>query len=169
VYRAGQRYGSAPAQAPSDRDQDVVLVGGANSAGRAALHLAGDARSVTMVVRAASLEAGMSRHLVDRITAHPRITVRIGTCVRRASGSLRLPLAPVIQMLAPCSASSARTASTGWCRRRRSVRADRAVHTIPGTNGHLQTGGQAAAAITDPARADLAVAYGYQVFLQWKF
>jgi len=49
----GVSYGSAPAQASSHRGQDVVLVGGANSAGQAALHLAGYARSVTMVVRAA--------------------------------------------------------------------------------------------------------------------
>jgi thioredoxin reductase (NADPH) len=86
----GVFYGSAPAQAPSHRDQDVVLVGGANSAGQAALHLAGYARSVTMVVRADSLAAGMSRYLSDRIAAHPRITVRTGTCVTRACGDARL-------------------------------------------------------------------------------
>jgi thioredoxin reductase (NADPH) len=68
----------------------VVLVGGANSAGQAALHLATYARSVTMVIRADSLDAGMSRYLVDRIAAHPRITVRTGTCVTRAAGSPRL-------------------------------------------------------------------------------
>ena len=86
----GVAYGSAPAQAPGHRDEDVVLVGGANSAGQAALHLATYARSVTIVVRADSLAAGMSRYLVDRITAHPRITVRAGTCVTRASGRPRL-------------------------------------------------------------------------------
>jgi thioredoxin reductase (NADPH) len=86
----GVAYGSAPAQAPALRDHDVVLVGGANSAGQAALHLAGYARSVTMIVRAASLDAGMSRYLVDRIAAHPRITVRAGACVAGASGSPRL-------------------------------------------------------------------------------
>ncbi len=86
----GVSYGSAPAQAPSHRGQDVVLVGGANSAGQAALHLAAHARSVTMVVRAAALEAGMSRYLVDRIRAHPRITVRTGTCVVAAHGAPRL-------------------------------------------------------------------------------
>ena len=86
----GVAYGSTPAQAPSHRDHDVVLVGGANSAGQAALHLAGYARSVTLVVRADSLDAGMSRYLVDRIVAHPRITVRAGTCVTRASGGPRL-------------------------------------------------------------------------------
>jgi len=67
-----------------------VLVCGANSAGQAALHLAAYARSVTIVVRADLRDAGISRYLVDRITAHPRITVRAGTCVTRASGSPRL-------------------------------------------------------------------------------
>ncbi len=86
----GVSYGSAPAQAPSHRDQDVVLVGGANSAGQAALHLAGYARSVTLVVRGASLEAGMSRYLVDRVRDHPRITVRTGTRVVAADGRGRL-------------------------------------------------------------------------------
>jgi thioredoxin reductase (NADPH) len=86
----GVSYGSAPAQAPAHRDQDILLVGGANSAGQAALHLARYARSVTMIVRAASLDAGMSRYLVDRIAAHPTITVRTGTCVAAASGGPRL-------------------------------------------------------------------------------
>ena len=49
----------------------MVLVGGANSAGQAALHVVAYARSVTLIVRADSLDAGMSRYLVDRITAHP--------------------------------------------------------------------------------------------------
>jgi thioredoxin reductase (NADPH) len=87
---AGVAYGSAPAQAPAHRDQDVLIVGGANSAGQAALHLADYARSVTMIVRAASLGSGMSRYLIDRTTAHPRIAVRTGARVAAASGRSRL-------------------------------------------------------------------------------
>ena len=86
----GVSYGSAPAEAPGHRDQDVVLVGGANSAGQAALHLAAYARSVTMVIRADSLEMGMSRYLVDRVTAHPKITVLTRTRVTAAGGQPRL-------------------------------------------------------------------------------
>ena len=82
----GVSYGSAPAKAPGHRDQDVVLVGGANSAGQAALHLAAYARSVTMIVRADSLGCGMSRYLVDRVTAHPKITVLTRTRVTAAGG-----------------------------------------------------------------------------------
>ena len=88
---SGVSYGSAPAQAAGHRDQDVVLVGGANSGGQAALHLAAHARSVTMIVRAGSLqEAGMSRYLVDRITAQPNITVLTRTRVIAAGGQPRL-------------------------------------------------------------------------------
>ena len=86
----GVSYGSAPARAAGHQDQDVVLVGGANSAGQAALHLAEYARSVTMIIRADSLEAGMSRYLVDRVSAHPKITVLTATGVIAASGQARL-------------------------------------------------------------------------------
>ena len=67
-------------------DRHVVVVGGANSAGQAALHLAAYAKQVTMLVRAESLAGSMSRYLVDRIEAHERITVRTGTRVSRAEG-----------------------------------------------------------------------------------
>jgi len=83
---SGVSYGSAPAQAAGHRDQDVVLVGGANSGGQAALHLAAYARSVTMIVRGDSLQAGMSRYLVERITAQPKITVLTRTHVIAADG-----------------------------------------------------------------------------------
>ena len=86
----GVAYGSAPAEAAGHRDEDVVLVGGANSAGQAALHLAAHTRSVIMVVRADSLRAGMSRYLVDRICATANITVLTGTCVVGAAGAPRL-------------------------------------------------------------------------------
>jgi thioredoxin reductase (NADPH) len=86
----GVSYGSAPAEAAGHRDHHVVLVGGANSAGQAALHLATYARAVTMIVRADSLEASMSRYLVERITAHPKIAVVTGTRVTGVAGRPRL-------------------------------------------------------------------------------
>jgi thioredoxin reductase (NADPH) len=86
----GVSYGSAPTRAASHRDHHVVIVGGANSAGQAALHLAAYARSVTMIVRADSLQAGMSRYLVDRIAAHPEMTVLTGSRVIAAAGRPRL-------------------------------------------------------------------------------
>jgi len=86
----GVWYGSAPAQAAGHRDQEVVLVGGANSAGQAALYLAAYDRTVTMIVRSDSLQAGMSRYLLDRIIAHPTTTVLTGTRVIAAGGQRRL-------------------------------------------------------------------------------
>ena len=68
----------------------MIVVGGANSAGQAALHLATHAKHVTMLVRGESLARAMSRYLVERIEAHEQITVRTGTHVTRAEGGDRL-------------------------------------------------------------------------------
>jgi thioredoxin reductase (NADPH) len=76
---AGVFYGGPAAEAPAMADRDVFVVGGANSAGQAALHLADYARSVTLVVRADSLAAGMSHYLVEQVEASPNIEVRLGT------------------------------------------------------------------------------------------
>ena len=83
---AGVYYGSSPSEAPLYRDGAVFVVGGANSAGQAALHLARFARKVTLVCRADSLEEGMSRYLVERIEADERIEVRTASTVVEARG-----------------------------------------------------------------------------------
>ncbi|MBE7190171.1 NAD(P)/FAD-dependent oxidoreductase, partial [Jatrophihabitans endophyticus] len=74
----GVFYGSALTEASSCADQDVYIVGGANSAGQAAVYLARGARSVTLLVRGTSLGASMSHYLVQQIEAVDNITVR--TC-----------------------------------------------------------------------------------------
>ena len=66
--------------------EDVYVLGGANSAGQAALHLAQHAGSVTLVVRADSLAAGMSDYLVRQIEATPTIEVRTGTEIAGGGG-----------------------------------------------------------------------------------
>jgi thioredoxin reductase (NADPH) len=86
----GVHYGSSAGVASDYRDCRVVVVGGANSAGQAALHLAGYARHVTMVVRGRSLEKIMSRYLIERIEAHDRITVRTQSAISRAEGRTSL-------------------------------------------------------------------------------
>ncbi|HKE69422.1 MAG TPA: FAD-dependent oxidoreductase [Nocardioidaceae bacterium] len=83
---AGVFYGGSTSEAHGLTDGDVYVVGGANSAGQAALHLARYARQVTLVARAASLDAGMSHYLVRQIEATPRLRVRLGTEVVGGSG-----------------------------------------------------------------------------------
>lgn len=73
---AGVHYGAAMTAAREMEDRDVFVVGGGNSAGQAAVHLARFARSVTILVRRDDLVATMSRYLIDEIEWNPRITVR---------------------------------------------------------------------------------------------
>lgn len=87
---AGVYYGGPTSEAPGMSDRDVYIVGGANSAGQAALHLARYARRVTLLVRADSLEAGMSDYLVRQVRSAPRVDVRLCTEVIGGSGTERL-------------------------------------------------------------------------------
>ena len=87
---AGIYYGATLSEAALYRDQEVYLVGGANSAGQAAVHFARYARRVTMLIRANSLEEGMSQYLVDQIGDIDNIRVLVRTTVEEAHGSQRL-------------------------------------------------------------------------------
>jgi thioredoxin reductase (NADPH) len=87
LHGRGVFYGAAVTEAARVRGAHVVVVGGGNSAGQGALHLAGSASAVTLLVRAGELDAGMSRYLVEAIEAHPGITVRAGVEVIRIRGS----------------------------------------------------------------------------------
>jgi thioredoxin reductase (NADPH) len=68
-------------------DQDVFVVGGANSAGQAAVFFARRARSVHLVVRGPALEASMSQYLIEQIAGIANIVVRTCTTVTEAHGS----------------------------------------------------------------------------------
>ncbi len=76
---AGVFYGGPAHEAPTTVNEQVHVVGGANSAGQAALNLAEFADKVTLVVRADSLDKGMSHYLVRQIEATPNVEVRLGT------------------------------------------------------------------------------------------
>jgi thioredoxin reductase (NADPH) len=82
----GVYYGAALSEAEGCKDQDVYVVGGANSAGQAAVYLARYAKSVTMLVRARSLEKSMSYYLIQQIAGIGRITVRCCTEVAEVRG-----------------------------------------------------------------------------------
>jgi thioredoxin reductase (NADPH) len=68
----------------------VVVVGGGNSAGQAAVFLADSGSAVTVVIRRSDLTASMSRYLVDRIDAHPRVEVRADSTVAELKGDTLL-------------------------------------------------------------------------------
>jgi thioredoxin reductase (NADPH) len=77
----GVYYGSAATEAPACAGDEVFIIGGANSAGQAAVFLSRHARRVTMLVRASSLEASMSHYLIRQIAELPNIEVRLDTDV----------------------------------------------------------------------------------------
>ena len=83
----GVYYGSALTEATACAGQDVYIVGGANSAGQAALFLSRYAKSVTLLVRGPSLEKSMSYYLISRINDNPATSVRTCTEVIGASGN----------------------------------------------------------------------------------
>jgi thioredoxin reductase (NADPH) len=83
---AGVFYGAATAEAPAVRGREVHIVGGANSAGQAAIHLARYASRVTLLVRGPSLAAGMSDYLVRQILSTPNIEVRNRVVVTGVGG-----------------------------------------------------------------------------------
>jgi thioredoxin reductase (NADPH) len=86
----GVYYAATDLEARSCRDSPVVVVGGGNSAGQAALYLSNAGSRVSIVVRRADLSATMSRYLVDRITADPNIEVATETEVRSLDGDSHL-------------------------------------------------------------------------------
>jgi len=86
----GIYYGAALVEAVACKDEEVFVVGGANSAGQAALHFAKFARKVTMVVRGDGLSATMSKYLIDEIEKTSNIVVVSRTQVVEADGEERL-------------------------------------------------------------------------------
>lgn len=82
----GIYYGAAMSEASSVNGEDIHIVGGANSAGQAALFFASHARSVNMLVRGQGLSDSMSHYLAERIEATPNIHLRFNTTVEEAIG-----------------------------------------------------------------------------------
>ncbi len=84
---AGIYYGAALTEARSCADQHVVIIGGANSAGQAAVYFASYARQVTMLVRGAVAgRLSMSHYLIEQLAALPNVEVRTGTQAVGAEG-----------------------------------------------------------------------------------
>jgi thioredoxin reductase (NADPH) len=86
----GVYYGSALTEAAGCADCDIYIVGGANSAGQAAVYLSRFSKSVTILVRASSLEKSMSHYLIEQVRGIPAIKVRTCTEVAAAHGTNHL-------------------------------------------------------------------------------
>jgi thioredoxin reductase (NADPH) len=83
----GVYYGAAMTEARACADQHVVVIGGANSAGQAAVYFSGYAARVSMLVRADDLAKSMSHYLIEQIAGLPNVEVRTGTEAVAAEGS----------------------------------------------------------------------------------
>lgn len=90
LYGAGVYYGAAMTEAISCQGEVVYVVGGANSAGQAAMHFSKYAAQVTMLVRGDSLTKSMSQYLIEQIAATPNIQVRTGCSVVEVQGEANL-------------------------------------------------------------------------------
>ncbi|MEV4626971.1 FAD-dependent oxidoreductase [Micromonospora sp. NPDC049523] len=106
----GVFYGSAATEAPSCSGEDVYIVGGANSAGQAALHFARYAHRVNIVIRGDSLASSMSRYLIEQVERTPNITVHPNTEVVGGSGEEHLERLTLCQR----RTGSTRTVDTSW-------------------------------------------------------
>jgi thioredoxin reductase (NADPH) len=87
---AGIYYGASLTEAASYRNQHVYVVGGANSAGQAAMFFSRFASQVTMLVRGTSLKRSMSQYLIDQIESTGNIDVKTNTIVIEAIGNEKL-------------------------------------------------------------------------------
>src|SRR5439155_22043786 len=86
---AGVYYYAPMTEALSYKNEDVYIVGGANSAGQAAMYFSKYARSVTMLVRGDSLSGNMSQYLENQIAATQNIIVKLNTSVVEVEGNER--------------------------------------------------------------------------------
>lgn len=90
LYGAGVYYGAAMTEAIACGGEDVYIIGGANSAGQAAMYFSKYASRVIMLVRADSLTKSMSQYLIDQIDGTPNIEVRTLTTVTEVKGDKNL-------------------------------------------------------------------------------
>ena len=87
---AGVYYGASMVDALSCKGEDIFMVGGANSAGQAAIHFSKYAKTVTVLVRGDSLNKSMSRYLIHQINETPNIHVLLNSKVTEVHGENRL-------------------------------------------------------------------------------
>jgi thioredoxin reductase (NADPH) len=86
----GIYYGASRNEVSATQGLDIYLIGAGNSAGQAAIYFANHARKVTLIVRGASLEAGMSRYLIEQMRSKSNIEVQLQSEVQAAHGDTHL-------------------------------------------------------------------------------
>ena len=96
---AGVYYGAAQTEALSCEGEDVYVVGGANSAGQAAMYFSKYARKVIMLVRGDSLTKSMSQYLIDQIESTPNIEVKVNSSVVEVKGETSLEAITIVNNL----------------------------------------------------------------------
>jgi thioredoxin reductase (NADPH) len=107
---SGVFYGSAATEARSCAGQEVYIVGGANSAGQAAMHFARYATRVHMLIRSADLRRSMSQYLIDQIQSMGNIEVHPFTEVCRSEGDEHLERLTLVDV----QTGQTRTVETSW-------------------------------------------------------
>jgi thioredoxin reductase (NADPH) len=90
LYGAGVYYGAAKTEALSSKDEEVFILGGANSAGQAAMFFSQHAKHVTMLVRGDSLAKTMSKYLIDQIKETENISIQLRSSVIEVKGETSL-------------------------------------------------------------------------------
>lgn len=93
---AGIYYGAAMTEAMSTKDEDVFVIGGANSAGQAAMYFSKYARRVVMLVRGSSLAASMSQYLINQLKETPNVQIEYNSSVVEAHGEDHLEAISVL-------------------------------------------------------------------------
>jgi len=93
---AGVYYGAAMTEASACKDEDVFIVGGANSAGQAAMFFSRYARRVVMLVRGGSLALSMSQYLIEQIRQTPNIHVEYNSQITEAFGAEHLEAVSIL-------------------------------------------------------------------------
>ena len=106
----GVFYGSAATEAPACEGEEVYIVGGANSAGQAAVHFSRYASRVHMLIRGGDLSHSMSRYLIEQIEAIPNITVHPFTQVAEGIGSEHLERLALLDV----QSGQSRNVDTSW-------------------------------------------------------
>lgn len=94
---AGIYYGASMSEGPSVKGKDIIIVGGANSAGQAAMYFSRFAKTINILIRAESINKSMSQYLIDQIAATPNIIIRPKTEIIEAIGNKKLDCIKIMQ------------------------------------------------------------------------